>query len=299
MEINPSNPTAVYDTAVAGQSATLRKHMRTLASDLSKHTFDLAEAFLQAQETRCYAEWGFESLGDYAELELGVKPRKAQYLARIAKVCRDCGVARKDYEPVGVTKLREITRLDPTISYYNAEEKHHEPLVDHIVRLIAEAPELSLVEIELEVARLQGMTGDNAMVMRAFKVTLSCWENVIAPCLESIRRRLGSAGRDGTGAAKEYTDGNCYEALCAEYSADPRNFMEEPDESHVQTEVPLEGTNDQASEAESKGLPNGDGNVCSGGLGCAERPQEVGEQLDSGEIPQESFSSPRQVIPSE
>ena len=231
---------AIVGEVVAGQSATLRKRMRILAADLTKHTFDLAEAFLLAQETRCYTEWGFESLPEYAELELGIKPRKAQYLARIAKVCRDCGVARKDYEPVGVTKSREITRLDPTISYYNAEEKHHEPLVDHIVRLIAEAPELSLVEIELEVARLQGMTGDNAMVMRAFKVTLSCWENVIAPCLESIRRRLGSAGRDGTGAAKEYTDGNCYEALCAEYSADPRNFMEDADESHVQIEVPEE-----------------------------------------------------------
>ena len=290
---------AIVGEVVAGQSATLRKRMRILAADLTKHTFDLAEAFLQAQETRCYAEWGFESLPEYAELELGIKPRKAQYLARIAKVCRDCGVARKDYEPVGVSKLREITTLDPETSYYNVDEKKHEPLVDHIVRLIAEAPELSVVELEQEVAILKGMTGDNAMVMRAFKVTLSCWENVIVPCLESIRRRLGSAGRDGTGAAREYTDGNCYEALCAEYNADPRNFMEDTDESHVQTEVPLEGTNDQASEAASKGLPNGGRDICGCGVGCAECTQQVGEQLDSPEIPQESFSSPRQVIPIE
>ena len=235
--MTPNNPIVSIGEPVAGQSATLRKRMRTLASDLTKNTFDLAEAFLQAQETHCFTEWGFASLPEYAELELGIKPRKAQYLARIARVCRDCGVARKVYEPVGVTKLREITRLDPEVSFYNAEEKQHEPLVEHIVRLIAEAPELSLAEIELEVARLQGMTGDNAMVLRAYKVTLSCWENVIAPCFEAIRKRLGSAGRDGTGAAKEYSDGAVIECLCAEYNADPRNFMEEENNVRGTTNV--------------------------------------------------------------
>lgn len=233
----------VIGEPIAGQSATLRKRMRILAADLTKHTFDLAEAFLLAQETRCYAEWGFDSLPEYAELELGIKKRRAQYLATIVRVCRDCGVARKDYEPIGITKLREITSLNPDTSYYNADEKKHEAMVEHIVRLIAEAPELSTVEVEQEVARLKGMTGENAMVMRAYKVTLSCWDNVIAPCLESIRKRLGSAGRDGTGAAKEYSEGACYEALAAEYNADPRNFLEEPNESREQTEIPTEGTN--------------------------------------------------------
>jgi hypothetical protein len=298
---------AIVGEAVAGREAktlVLRKRLKVLAGDVQRYTFDLAEALLEAQETRCFMEWGFSSLPDYAELELGVKPRKAQYLARIARVCRDCGVARKDYEPVGVSKLREITTLDPETSYYNVDEKKHEPMVDHIVRLIAEAPELSVVELEQEVAILKGMTGDNAMVMRAFKVTLSCWENVIVPCLESIRKRLGSAGRDGTGAAREYTDGNCYEALCAEYNADPRNFMEEiPEEgfgfSGANKYGALEDNNDQASEAAIKGLPNRGRDICGCGIGCAECTQQVGEQLDSAEIPQESFSSPRQVIPSE
>lgn len=235
--MDPLNPPAIYGEAVAGHTAELRKRMRLLATDLSKNTFDLAELFLEAQASHCYLEWGFESLGDYAALELGIKHRKAQYLARIVKVCREAGVARKDYEPVGVTKLREITTLDPGTSFYNAEEKQHEPMVDHIVDLIAEAPERTTVEIELEVARLKGMTGENSMVMRAYKITRSAWDNVVARCFESIRKRLGSAGRDGDGKAKEYSDGDVIEALCAEYNADPRNFMEEADESGVQIEV--------------------------------------------------------------
>jgi hypothetical protein len=59
-------------------------------------------------------------------------------------------------------------------------------------------------------------------------------------CFESIRRHLGSAGRDETGKAKEYSDGKVIESLCAEWNADPRNFLEEPDESKQQIEVSLE-----------------------------------------------------------
>ena len=269
-------PTVIIGEAVAGKSASLRKRMFLLSTDLTRNTFDLAEALLEAQETHCFLEWGFDSIGDYAELELGVKPRKAQYLARIARVCRDCGVARKDYEPVGVTKLREITTLEPGDTFYNPEEKKHEPMVEHIVRLIAEAPENSTVEVEEEVARLKGMTGENALVHRGYKVTVSCWENTITRCFESIRKRLGSAGRDGTGAAKEYTDGNVIECLCAEYNADPRNFMEEYDASKDQIEVATEESNVRES---------------SGAL----------DTVDSEKVPQDTlqYEQKRFAIPSE
>lgn len=283
-------PYVIHGEAIAGKKAKsleLRKRIMLLSTDLDKYTFDLAEAFFEAQESGSYIEWGYESLGKYASIELGIKHRRAQYLARIVRVCRECGIARKDYEPVGVTKLREITTLNPSELYYNAEEKKHEPMVEHIVRLVAEAPENSTTEVELEVARLKGQVGENAMITRAFRVTVSCWDNVISPCLEAIRKRLGSAGRDGTGAAREYTDGNCYEALCAEYNADPRNFYEEPDESQTQTEIPEEmaevpGKVEVPSESE------------------ALRQRSVSEVLQQEEISEESpVLSPKQFIPFE
>lgn len=273
------NPPAIIGEAVAGQQSALRKRMLLLAQDLTKNTFDLAEAFLQAQESRCYMEWGFESLGDYAALELGIKHRKAQYLARIVRVCRECGIARKDYQPIGVSKLREITSLDPDTTFFNADTKEHEPMVDHIVELVANAPELSTIEVETEVARLKGMTGENSMVLRVYKVTRSAWDHVVEPCFEAIRKRMGSAGRDTEGKAKEFPDGKVIENLCAEYNADPRNFMEEPDESGVQIEV----------QEESNGITN---EYTSGGTPV---------QLDSEEIPQDTLCNQQEpfVLPSE
>lgn len=277
--MDPLIPQMIVGEAVAGQSAALRKHMRVLAGDLIRHTFDLAEAFAAAQETKCYHEWGFASLPEYAELELGIKQRRAQYLARIVRVCRACGIKRTDYEPAGVTNLRVITMLDPDSTYFNREEKKHEPMVEHIVRLIAEAPELSTKEVDNEVQRLMGNTGENAMITRMYRVTVSAYENTILRAFEAMRRHMGSAGReDDTGKAKEHSDGKVIENLCAEYNADPRNFLEEPDESRVQIEVPLEGSNVKSGRQSNEAV----------GLGVSEEgPERIQPPSQSFIIPAE------------
>lgn len=248
-----SNPPAIHGETVAGAQAALRKRIRELAKDLSRNTFDIAEAFFQAQETRCYLEWGFESMGEYSELELGIKHRRAQYLAHIVRVMRACGVPRKDYEPVGVTKLREITTLRADGTFFNPDTKEHELLVDHIVRLVAEAPENSCLEVEEEVARLKGMTGENAMVVRSYKITRSAWDNTMEPAMELMRKQLGSKGRDDSGKAVDYPDGKCLEYICREYLNDPSNYMEESDESKVQIEVPIEEQRENTNEPISVG----------------------------------------------
>ena len=59
----------------------------------------------------------------------------------------------------------------------------------------------------------------------------------MAICFESVRKRLGSAGRDEKGKAKEFSDGVVIECLCAEYNSDPRNFLEDEDCGKEQIEV--------------------------------------------------------------
>lgn len=261
------DPIAIVGEAVAGRTAEVRKQMQSLASDLQRNTFDIAELALEAQEKHYFLQWGYESLGEYGELELGIKHRKLQYLAHITKVCREAGIKRTDYEPAGVTKLRSITSLDPGATYFDQEAKQHEPMVEYIVALVAEAPELSTKEVDERVAHLKGMDGPNAMLTKSYSVTKSCYEDVILPCYESIRKRLGSAGRDDTGQAKEYSDGTVLECLCAEWNADPRNFLEETDEAQI--EVPEE-TNADREHAPSGTL----------------------DELDKSKVPSDTFSRP-------
>lgn len=228
------NPPAVYGEAVAGRSAMVRKHLMSLSVNMQHSTFDLADLFYEAQTSAYFLEWGFSSLGEYATRELGIKERKAQYLARIVKVCRDVGVARKDYEPAGISKLREISTLDPDGFFFDKEKSTNLPLDEIIVDLILDAQELTMQQVKDKVDLLKGQVGENKQVIRNFGCTQSCWDNVIHPALELAARNLGSASRDDSGNAVEYSEGAKWEVICASYLQDPNNLLEDEDESGEQ-----------------------------------------------------------------
>lgn len=220
------NPPAIHGEQVAGRAARVRKTLKDLSSQRKTSNFDLADLLHEAQENNYYSEWGYASLPDYAAKELGLKPRKAQYLARITKVCWAVGLTRAQYEPVGTSKLRGICTLDPKGKFYNTAEHVNEPMDEHIVRLILDSDTMTVEEVEDEVLRLKGRTGPDRPVIRSTSYVKSVWDNVIKPARELARQVLGSAGRDDGGNAKEYSDGACDEIIYAAFLADPSNGPE-------------------------------------------------------------------------
>lgn len=225
-------PPAIIGEAVSGRAYELKKQLQVATKEIKTRTFDVAELLYTAKHENI--TFGYTSVAEYAAEELGIKLRKAQYLIRMVEVCKEAGVKREDYEPVGLSKLREITSLDPTATFWNRETRENEPLVDHIVRMITDCEELSLEEIAAEVKRLKGMDGDNVPVTRSTTYTKSVWENVIKPARELARKLLGSAKRDGEGNAVEYSDGAVEEVIHASFLADPNN---QPEPVAVQTEA--------------------------------------------------------------
>jgi hypothetical protein len=238
--MDPLNPPAIHGEATAGRASSVRKKLSQLFSDIKSNTFDAMDLLHEAHINNYIRGWGFESTVDYAKSELGIKERKAQYLVRIKKVCLRVGVKRADYEPAGVSKLRYITTLDPEATFFNRETGENEPLDEHIARLIAEAPEMDPDEVEQEVKRLKGQTGDNEMVVRPFSCTRATWDKVIAVAHERCRRRLGSASRNDDGKAVEYSDGVVWEMICTEWLQDPNNNLDETEMADQIDDVPTE-----------------------------------------------------------
>jgi hypothetical protein len=215
------------------RSAIVRKTLLRLSTGISGSLLDSAELLFEAQENSYPAQWGYKNLEEYAAKELKLKLRKAQILAKIVRVYRAVGLVRSQIEPHwNYSKFREISTLNPEGSYYNRDTKQNEPLAEHIVRLITEADELTVEKVKLEVARLKGMVGPDKRIVRSYSTNESAWKNVIVPAMEIMRRKMGSAGRDEEGIAKEYTDGACIEAMCMEVLSDPTNYppVEVPEE---------------------------------------------------------------------
>ena len=241
---------AIIGEQIAGRTATVRKILSSLATNITAATFDVAELLYEAKINLYYRAWGFESLYDYAWRELGIKQRKAHYLVRIVQVCRAMNIPRKDYELVGVTKLKEITRLEPEDYWFNPETKTNEPVSDHILNLFSNAFDMTAEQIEEEVKKLKGEVGDESMVwMPAFPVKKSVRDRVILPAMELCRKMLGSAGRDKeTGTALEYSNGAVFEIICADFLVgnieveDTSNDLVEPEA----TEDTVRGSEEQS-----------------------------------------------------
>ena len=221
------SPPAIIGEQQAGRSAQVRKQLMVLNMDLNQRTFDLAELLVEAADNDMYHTWGYTSIGDYAEKELNIKERKAQYLVRIVKTCAAVGIRREHYEMAGISKLREITRLTPDNCYFNPETKTPEPLDDHIRRLISIADTVSSHYISEEIRRLMGQTGGNRPITKMMSWTEDTYNNVILPAQELARKRLGSAKRDEHGNAVEYTDSVVEEVIHADFLSDPNNQPEE------------------------------------------------------------------------
>jgi hypothetical protein len=237
------NIPVIIGEAVAGQQAAranaVRKALSVLSEDIRASTFDMSILLYEVSANNYAAGWGFASVSEYAAKELGLKERKSQYLIRLVRVCNAVGVKRSDYEPVGVSKLREITSLDPYTSYFNPDIKQNESMSDHIVDLLSRAEDMTYDQVKQAVSVLKGEVGENARVwVPSFWVTKSCMENVILPARELVRKRLGSAPvKDEAGNAIEYSDGVAEELIHAEFLADLSNYEPEPDESKEQTDV--------------------------------------------------------------
>ena len=238
------NPAAIHGEQVAGRSATVRKQLLRMVSNMAVSTFDFIELIAEAQENNYAPQWGFSSTVDYGTKELGLKKRKIQYLARIGKVCKEVGLTRSQYEPAGVSKLRVITTLDPEGTFWNKDTHANEDLAEHIVRLILDSDKMNLEQIKEEILRLQGRLGADRPVHRTTTYPKSVWENVIKPARELARQLLGSAKRDDEGNAVEYSDGACDEVIYAAFLADPNNGPEPqelPTEEHSAiVELPME-----------------------------------------------------------
>lgn len=232
------NLPAIHGETVAGRSTSVRRSLMTMVSNLSTNTFDLAALLHEARENNYYSAWGFSSLAEYAKEELGLKQRKSEYLTRIMRVTKTVGLKREQFEPCGVSKLREITMLDPEGSYWNNDEKVSEQLDEHIVRLILDHDKMTVQQVHDEVLRLQGRTGPDRPVMRTTSYPRSVWENVIKPARELARRLLGSSGRDAEGNAKEYSDGAVDEVIYAAFLADVNNAEDPGEVAKEETQAP-------------------------------------------------------------
>lgn len=206
--------------AVAGEAAQARNQLEALIKSVNKSSFDIGELAHKIKNSGDYGE--HTTFADYKKT-LNIKARKLQYLGGIFEVMEAVGITREKFEPLGISKLREITSLKPTDVWTHPETGQQTPMSEFIIGFVEKGAELSLDEIQGHVRVLKNLVGENDIVFRklAFRryVADTTWDKAI----EAARNHIGSTHKDDEGISQDASDSACAEILAIEYLNDPAN----------------------------------------------------------------------------
>jgi hypothetical protein len=214
-QLGVEEPTTVVGEQEAGSRADeVKRKINKLIKAVNTNMFDLAEYLHEAKTKTYYTDWGFPTYSGYAK-SLNIKYTRAYYLVDIVEKMRRAGVSRVEYEPVGMSKLRVIAKLDPEAEYNGT------PVVLLIRELTLKAAGMSVEEVQAEVDTIQGKVGDESMVWFNLHVKKLARENVMKPAIELARKHIGSQGQDEEGNAIDATESAAAEMIFANFLADP------------------------------------------------------------------------------
>lgn len=223
MELTPA---AIIGEAEAGRSAKVRREINKLIKGVTTNTFDLADLLYEAKSKNYFGEWGFESFSKYAK-SLDIKYTKCYYLVAILENMVSADLKRDDYEPVGLTKLRAISRLKPAGDFNGV------PMPMVIRELTLKAVNMTPEEVNFEVDTILGLTDDESMVWLNIKLKKLAKQNVVSPALALAKKHMPeSQTTDDEGMKHDPSDGAALEMICANFLADPNyNTEDEPEPS--------------------------------------------------------------------
>ena len=213
---------AIIGEAEAGRASQVRRAINKLIAATNTNTFDLAFLLFEVKSKNFFNGWGFESFSKYAR-SLAIKYTKSYYLVRIVENMNAAGLKREEFESVGLTKLRMISRLKPDTEYKGT------PVSLLIRELTLKAKDMTPEQVQYEVDTIMGLTEDESLCWLNLKVKLLARDNVIKPALALAKKHMGSLPPDEDGIAQDPSDGAALEMICANFLADP-NYNVEPTE---------------------------------------------------------------------
>jgi len=227
--MEPNIP-AVVGEVEAGRAAKVRREINKLIKGVNTSNFDLMDLLFEAKTNHYYSP-EYESFSKYAK-SLDIKYTKSYYLVKIRALMQGVGLERAAYEPVGMGKLRVISKLNLEGEFKGVPM----PLV--IKELTEKALHMSLEDVTFEVDTILGLTEDESMVWLNVHLKKLARDNAVKPALALAKKHMPeSQTKDDDGNFVDPGDGAALEMICANFLADP-NYN--PTDEQVANEQPAE-----------------------------------------------------------
>ena len=210
--------TVLVGEAVAGQSAKARRRLEHLINAASQNLFDIGEQLYTVKAEKLYQP-EFNTFREYI-LSLKFKESRARYLARIFEVMNFLNIARAKYEPLGTTRMREITSLDPKGEWVNPDNGDKYAIKDFIFKFVDAGETIDIDDLRRHVRTLKGFIGENDLTHVTFTMKRSAYEKNVRPALEKVKLLMGTGPKDEEGNSELPSDGAALETMAIIINAD-------------------------------------------------------------------------------
>ena len=184
---NTGGGVAIVGDAEAGRAAKVRREINKLIAGVNLSTFDLAERLYDVKTNQYFTAYGYESFSKFVKDLSGLKYSKGFYLTKIVSLMKGAALEREQYEPVGLTKLRAISKLSLEGEFSGVPM----PLV--INQLTLKAADMDYEQVVEEVNKILGLTEDESMVWLNFSVKKNVRDlNFVESAVAFELERVGS-----------------------------------------------------------------------------------------------------------
>ena len=135
-----------HETALSSAKEYAR-NLSELKEKEEETIFLLGGLLAYIQSEKAYSVLGYEDFATYAEAEVGLKKRSAEYYARVYTDLTEAGVTVKDIEGIGWTKLRSligvIDKKNKSALLTKAKKMSRDDLADHMKEIKAKTGKAS------------------------------------------------------------------------------------------------------------------------------------------------------------
>lgn len=211
-------PTVIVNVEI-GEAERARRELEDLISFQVKSNFDIAEK-CHIIKSRGFFQ-PFTTFQEYAKTLTGLKPRKIQYLTRMAGVFDTVGIPRSVYEPLGVARCREITSLDPGTTWVNPDTNEATSMDDFIRGFVEKGEEIPMEDLKRHVRTLKGFVGENDIVWENVPFIRAVYDNTWRPAIEKAKALIGSVAKDDEGISQDASDAAAAEVIAVNFLNDP------------------------------------------------------------------------------
>lgn len=220
----PFSPIVIVDSAIAGEALATKHKLEEVISQANRSKFDIADLLLTIKRKGYYAP--YTTFSEY-RTSLKIKPRTSQYLTRMAAVMEEVGIPRSQYEPLGISRLRDITSLEPTEIWKNPITGISTPVREFIIGFVEYRTDdgdfIDPDDLKRNVRTLKGIVGENDFEFLTLSFQRATLASVVRPALELAKAHLGSVKKDDEGISQDATDSSAAVAIFADYLSDPTN----------------------------------------------------------------------------